>query len=63
MFEKKSLHSRNSHVGHSIVIHESTQIRYVGLYRFEFDLFMQSILHEKTDVWTGPKLQFTITMQ
>ena len=27
------------------------------------DLFMQSILHEKTDVWTGPKLQFAITMQ
>ena len=33
-FETKSVHSRNSHVGHSILIHGSTQIRstqHVGL--------------------------------
>ena len=29
--ETRSLHGRNSHVGHSKLIHWSTQIRYVGL--------------------------------
>ena len=30
-FKTKSVHSRNSHVGHSILIHRLTQIRYVEL--------------------------------
>ena len=32
MIETKSLHSRNSHVDHSILTHRSTQIRRVALY-------------------------------
>ena len=32
MFETKSLHSQNSNVDHSILIHGSTQIRLVVLY-------------------------------
>ena len=31
MFVTKLLHSQNSHVGHSILIHGSTQIRHVEL--------------------------------
>ena len=34
-FETKSLRSRNSHVGHSILIHLSTQIRHLGFNRFK----------------------------
>jgi len=54
-FETKSLHGRNSHVDHSILIHGSTQIRYV-----DFNLFKRrpsqglGSVHEKSDVWTGP---------
>ena len=33
--ETKSLHIRNSHVGHSILIHGSTQTRHVGFYLFK----------------------------
>ena len=40
-FETKSLLGRNSHVGHSKLIHRSTQIRYVGLL---------GLVHEKLDV-------------
>ena len=35
MFEAKSLHSRNSQMGHSILIHGSTQIWHVGLNWFK----------------------------
>ena len=47
-FETKALHSRNSYVGHSIIIDGSiflcTQLKALGW------------VHEKFDVWTGPKV-------
>ena len=41
MFETKSLHSRNSYVGHLKVIHELPQIK--------------ELRYKKLDVWAGPK--------
>ena len=42
--EMKLLHSRNSHVGHSILILGLTQIQYVGLIDSNVDLFMHFII-------------------